>query len=329
MGNMNVIYRPEDLPHGCPRPVATVGNFDGIHLGHQQLIKFLVGRAREIGGTATVITFNPHPLAVLAPNNAPRQIQTLAQKLERMRVLGIRLAIVIPFSLPFAQTKAREFVTEYLWRRFQIYEIYAGPNFAFGHRREGSFNLLKEVGEERGFFVGKVHQVQFRGARVSSTSVRQALVSGQVGLARRLLARPFTLTGEIVHGSALGGGNRIPTANLRHENELVPRIGVYVTMLSVEGRRYRSVSNIGIRPTVTAGESDPVVTIETHALDFDGNLYGARVSLEFLVRLREEKRFPNMNSLVAQITRDIARARRYFDWLERCAPALLSPPSAS
>jgi riboflavin kinase/FMN adenylyltransferase len=325
---MDIINRLEDLPHGCPRPVATVGNFDGIHLGHQQLIRFLVGRAREIGGTATVITFNPHPLAVLAPNNAPRQIQTLDQKLDRMRALGIRLAIVIPFSIQFAQTKAREFVTEYLWRRFQLHEIYVGPNFAFGHRREGSFNLLKEVGAEKGFFVGKVHQVQFRGARVSSTSVRQALVAGQVALARRLLARPFALTGEIVHGSALGAGMSIPTANLHHDNELVPRNGVYVTMLSVEGRRCRSVSNVGIRPTITAGKSDPVVSIETHVLDFDAELYGARVSLEFLVHLREEKRFPSNEVLVAQITRDIAKARRYFDWLERCAPALLSPPGA-
>ncbi len=323
MSRMKICNPFEDLPHGCPSPVATIGNFDGIHRGHQQLMRFLVERAAKIAGTPTIVTFNPHPLAVLAPNNAPRQIQTLRQKIATMEVLGIRLVIVIPFTMELARTSAREFATGMLWEKLSLSEIYVGPNFAFGHRREGSFNLLKEVGEEKGFIVGKVHQVQFRGARVSSTSIRQALIAGEVALARRLLGRPFELEGEIVHGNAVGGQMRIPTANLRAENELVPRNGVYVTMLTADGHRYRGVTNVGVRPTVSGESSVPEVTIESHLLNFSGDLYGKRVTLQFLMRLRDERRFPGKEALVSQIRKDVARARRYLDRVARCAPGLL------
>ena len=317
---MKVLYRLEELPHGFPRPVATIGNFDGVHLGHQELMRHLLDRARSTGGTPTIVTFNPHPLQVLAPNNAPRQIQTLPQKLAMLASLGIELAVVIPFDLSLAQTSARDFAVGILWEELQLREIYVGPNFAFGHRREGSFSLLKEIGEEKGFVVGKIPQVQFRGSRVSSTAIRQALVSGQVALARRLLGRPFALDGVVVHGTAKGGSIRIPTANLQTPNELVPRKGVYVTMLTVDGRRHMGVSNIGFRPTVSrTAESSP--SIETHVLDFDEDMYGKETSLEFMLRLRDEHKFPDLSSLVTQIHRDIARARRYFRWLESVAPS--------
>jgi riboflavin kinase/FMN adenylyltransferase len=205
--------------------------------------------------------------------------------------------------------------------------MHVGPNFAFGHRREGSFKLLKEIGEEKGFVVAKIHQVQFRGSRVSSTAVRQALLSGQVGLARRLLARPFALEGQIVHGTSTGAGIRVPTANLRTSNELIPRTGVYVSILTVDGRRHWSVTNVGVRPTVTSGLDAPV-TIETHLLDFDDDVYGRPVKLEFLLRLREERRFPGTDALVAQIRKDIARARRYFLWADRVSPELVTDQPA-
>jgi riboflavin kinase/FMN adenylyltransferase len=319
---MKVVSCLEDLPHGCPKPVATIGNFDGVHLGHQQLLRSLVARAAEVGGTPTVVTFHPHPLQVLAPDNAPRQIQTLEQKLAVLGSLGIRLVVVIPFDLNLARTSAREFAAGMLWERLRLEEIYVGPNFAFGHRREGSFNLLKEIGAEKGFTVGRIHQVQFRGSRVSSTAVRQALVSGQVALARRLLGRPFALEGEIIHGTATGSALRIPTANLRCENALIPRTGVYVSLLTVDGERRRSVTNIGVRPTVTPAGPPPPTTVETHVLDFSRDIYGRRVSLEFLLRLRDERRFPGLEALSAQIHKDIARSRRYFACLEIAASAL-------
>ena len=319
---MKVFERPEDLPYPYPRPVATLGNFDGVHLGHVQLVRELVHRAAEVGGTATVVTFHPHPLQVLAPNNAPRQIQTLSQKLAVLECLGVELAVVIPFTRELAQTRARDFAVEILWRKLGLQEIYVGPNFGFGHRREGSFNLLKEIGQEMGFSVGKIPQVQFRSSRVSSTAVRQALFAGQAGLARRLLGRPFELRGKIAHGAAVGSGMRVPTANLETPNDLLPRPGVYVSLLSVEGRRHPAVTNIGVRPTITGG--DGPTTIETHVLDFDGDVYGRDVGVEFLLRLRDERRFSGRDALVSQIRKDIARARRFFSWAQRIAPDLVA-----
>jgi len=319
---MKVFRSLDELPHGFPRPVATIGNFDGVHQGHQKLLRDLVERAALVAGTPTVVMFHPHPLAVLAPNNAPRQIQTLEQKLATLESLGIELAIVIPFSLEFAQTRARDFAIRILAERVGVREVYVGPNFAFGNRREGSFNLLKEIGEERGFLVGKIAQVQFRGARVSSTAVRQALVAGQVALARRLLGRPFALAGEVVHGDAIGAGLSVPTANLATANELIPRSGVYVTLLAFDGRRHRSVTNIGVRPTISGSSTEAPLRIESHVLDFHGDLYARPVSLEFLTRLREERRFPDRETLLARIRKDVERARRYLAWIERQAPAL-------
>jgi riboflavin kinase/FMN adenylyltransferase len=324
---MKVARLPDELPVGYPRPVATIGNFDGIHLGHQQLMRDLVSRAREIGGVPAVVTFDPHPLQVLAPNNAPRQIQTLRQKLVTLECLGIELVILIPFTREFAQTTAWDFAVRILHEQLKVREIYVGPNFAFGHRREGSFKLLKEIGEEKGFLVGKIHQVQFRGSRVSSTAVRQALLSGQAGLARRLLGRAFALEGEIVHGTSTGAGIKVPTANLSTANELIPRHGVYVTMLSLDGRRHRGVTNIGVRPTV-GGSGSSSVTIETHVLDFAQDVYDKQVKLEFLLRLRDERRFPDTVALVTQIQRDVGRARRFFRWVEALCPSLVADRAA-
>jgi riboflavin kinase/FMN adenylyltransferase len=313
---MKVIYRLEELAPEYPAPVVTIGNFDGVHLGHQSLMRDLCARAAKIGGTATVLTFDPHPLQVLAPNNAPLQIQTLEQRLEIIESLGVQLVVVIPFDMRLAQVSARDFAVRILWEKLHPKEIYVGPNFAFGHRREGSFNLLKEVGEEKKFWVGKIHQVQFRGSRVSSTSIRQALLSGQVGLARRLLARPYALKGAVVHGTGVGTKFGIPTANLRTPSDLIPRRGIYVTFFNIEGRKYRSVTNVGFRPTVVRDDTASL-SIETHILDFEKDIYGKEAVLEFLVRLRDEVRFASEAALIDKIQKDIANARRYINWLIR------------
>jgi riboflavin kinase / FMN adenylyltransferase len=313
---MKVIYRLEELSPEYPAPVVTIGNFDGVHLGHQNLLRDLCARAAKIGGTATLVTFNPHPLQVLAPNNAPLQIQTLGQKLGTIESLGIQLVLVVPFDMRLAQIEARDFAVQMLWEKLHPKEIYVGPNFAFGHRREGSFNLLKEIGEEKNFWVGKIHQVQFRGNRVSSTSIRQALLSGQVGLARRLLNRPYTLTGSLVHGAGLGTKINIPTANLKTPNDIIPRRGIYVTLFKVEGRKYKGVTNIGFRPTVD-NSVVPALSIETHVLDFAKDVYGKEADVEFLIRLRDERRFANQSALINQIQKDIQNSRRYFRWLDR------------
>lgn len=316
MSAMQVVYRLKDLSPVYPSPVVTIGNFDGVHLGHQNLMRDLVARTAQTGGTAVVVTFNPHPLQVLAPNNAPLQIQTLEQKLETIEALGIPLTVVIPFDMELARTSARDFAVG-LWDRLRFKEVYVGPNFAFGYRRQGSINLLKEIGEEKGFLAGKIHQVQFRGTRVSSTVIRQALISGQVGLARRLLARPFALKGVVVHGTGTGTKLGIPTANLLSPNELIPRRGVYVTLINIEGQRHRGVTNIGFRPTVNSEDQAASLSIETHMLDFDQDVYGKSATLEFLFRLRDERRFAGKAALVERIQKDKEDAQRYFGWLEK------------
>ena len=230
---MKVISRLEDLAPEYTLPVVTMGNFDGMHLGHRRLIQSVVARAAKIGGTPMAITFYPHPLHMLVPNHAPVQIQTLSQKLAVIESLGIPVTVVIPYNEKLAGTSARDFALDIFCERLRVSEIYVGPNFAFGYRRQGSVNLLKEIGREKGFLAEKIPQVEFRGTRVSSTAVRQALVYGQVALARRLLARPFTLEGTVIHGIGLGTKLQIPTANLSTENELIPRRGVYITRLHV------------------------------------------------------------------------------------------------
>jgi len=308
---MKVISRLEDIAPEYVRPIVTMGNFDGVHLGHRKLIQSVVTRAAEVGGTPMAITFHPHPLHMLAPNNAPVQIQTLPQKLAVIESLGIPVTVVIPYNEKLAGTSARDFAIDMLCEKLRISEIYVGPNFAFGHRRQGSINLLKEIGREKGFLAEKIPQVEFRGNRVSSTAVRQAIVYGQVALARRLLARPFTLEGTVIRGAGLGSKLQIPTANMRAENELIPRCGSYITRLYVDGNSWAGVTNIGFRPTVNA-EENAALSIETHALDFSHDIYGKRISVEIHTRIRDERRFTSLNELVDRINKDKDRAQRYF-----------------
>lgn len=313
---MKVISRLEDIAPEYALPVVTMGNYDGVHFGHRKLIQGVVARAAEIGGTPMAITFNPHPLHLLVPNNAPARIQTLPQKLAVIESLGISVTAVIPYDEKLAGTSARDFALDVLCERLRIREIHVGPNFAFGHRRQGSINLLKEIGREKGFLAEKIPQVEFRGTRVSSTAVRQAIACGQIAFARRLLGRPFTLEGTVIQGAGLGSKLQIPTANLRTENELVPRRGVYITRLCMDGDSWAGVTNIGFRPTVNA-EANAALSIETHALDFNRDIYGKRIAVEFWSRARDERRFASLDELVARINKDKENARRYFRRLDK------------
>ena len=314
---MKIISRLEDIKPEYTLPVVTMGNFDGVHRGHIKLIKNVAARAAEIGGTPMAITFHPHPLQMLAPNHAPLQIQTLSQKLSVIESLGIPLTVVIPYDEKFAVTSARDFAINVFCERLRISEIYVGPNFAFGYRRQGSINLLKEIGRDNGFIAEKIPQVEFRGTRVSSTAVRQALASGQVSLARRLMARPFALEGTVTRGVGLGSKLQIPTANLRADNELIPRRGVYITRLCVDGDSWAGVTNIGFRPTVDT-EAGAVMSIETHALNFKRDIYGKRITVEFWSRVRDERRFASLDELVARIQKDKESALRYFKVFGGC-----------
>jgi riboflavin kinase/FMN adenylyltransferase len=290
--------------------VLTLGVFDGLHLGHQLIVQTVVDRARAAGATPTVITFDPHPRAVLHPESAPPLLQTLDQKVEALGLLGVEQVIVVRFDREFASVGAEDFLRDVVRERLQAKEVYLGSGFAFGRGREGDINLLRRVSGELGFAAGEVPEVRLRGQRISSSRVRQHLAEGRVNLARRMLGRPYGVEGRVVRGAERGRTLGFPTANLQPQNRVIPRRGVYVTATLIEGAWRRSVTNVGSRPTF---ESDGTPSVETYVMGWDGDLYGDVVRVRFLHRLRDERRFASIEELKKQINQDAARARNYFD----------------
>jgi riboflavin kinase/FMN adenylyltransferase len=290
--------------------VLTLGVFDGLHLGHQLIMKTVVDRARAIGAVPTVITFEPHPRAVLHPESAPPLLQTLDQKIEAMGVLGIEQTIVIHFDKAFSQIRAEDFLREVVVDRLHAKEVYLGRGFFFGHKRAGNIDLLRQVSERLGFLADEVPEVRLRGKRIGSTLIRELLTQGRVNLARRMLGRPYGVEGSVMPGAARGANLGFPTANIQPHNRVIPRAGVYITATLIAGQWRRSVTNIGLRPTFgDATES----SVETHVMNWSGDLYGDVLRVRFLHRLRDEKKFGSIEELKAQIARDVERARRYFE----------------
>jgi len=290
--------------------VLTLGVFDGLHLGHQLIMRTVVERARETGAVPTVITFDPHPRAVLHPESSPPLLQTLDQKVEGFGVLGIEQTIVVRFDKAFSQTRAEDFLRDVVKDRLHAKEVYLGRGFAFGHDREGNIELLRRVSEDLGFFADEVPEVQFRSQRVSSSKVRGLLLEGKVNLARRLLGRPYGVEGRVERGAERGAGLGFPTANLHPTNRVIPRNGVYVTGTLIDGQWRRSVTNVGVRPTF---EADTEPSVETFVLNWAGDLYGDVVRVRFLYRLRDERKFAGIEELKSQIEKDVARAESYFE----------------
>jgi riboflavin kinase/FMN adenylyltransferase len=290
--------------------VLTLGVFDGLHLGHQLIMGTVVKRARETGAIPTVITFDPHPRAVLHPESSPPLLQTLDQKVEGFGVLGIEQTIVIRFDEEFSQTRAEDFLSDVVRDRLHAKEVYLGCGFAFGHNREGNIELLRRVSQRLGFFADEVPEVQFRNQRVSSSKIRALLAEGKVNLARRLLARPYGVEGRVERGAERGAALGFPTANLHPRNRVIPRNGVYVTGTLIDGQWRRSVTNVGVRPTF---ESDAEPSVETFVMDWAGDLYGDVVRVRFLHRLRDERKFGSIEDLKAQIENDVVRAQSYFE----------------
>ena len=290
--------------------VLTLGVFDGMHLGHQLIVSRVVERARAVGAVPTVVTFDPHPRAVLHPESAPPLLQTFDQKIEAFGVLGVEQTIVIRFTREFAGVSAEEFLKDVVHERLQAREVYLGRGFAFGRGREGNIDLLRRVSRELGFHADEVPEVRLRGQRISSSRIRGLLAAGSVNLARRMLGRPYGVEGRVVRGAERGRTIGFPTANLRPDNRVIPRAGVYVTATLIDGAWRRSVTNVGVRPTFEK-EAEP--SIETFVMDWGGDLYGDVVRVRFLHRLRDERRFPSVAELKRQIDADAARARKYFE----------------
>jgi len=302
--------------HGIESPeirrptVATLGVFDGLHLGHQAIVRTVVERALLIDAVPTVITFDPHPRQVLKPETAPPLLQTFNQKAEGLKALGIQQIVVLNFDQQLASLSAEQFVQRFILDGLQAREVYLGKGFAFGHQRRGNIELLQTLSQQFGFHADEVAEVQLRGRRISSTMVRLLLKAGRVNVARRMLGRPYGIEGTVIRGHGIGRQLLYPTANLDLQNRVLPTDGVYVTLALVDGVWRRSVTNIGKRPTF-GGESESKV--ETHLIDFDQDLYDQMIRVRVLHRLRGEKKFSGVDELRAQITRDRDRAIRYFE----------------
>jgi riboflavin kinase/FMN adenylyltransferase len=311
---LKIIAGSASLERPLERPVLTIGNFDGVHLGHRAIMDTVVSRARSLGSVSVVLTFEPHPRKVLQPDRAPALLTTLEQKLERIAATGIDVTIVEPFTLEFARQPAEVFVREYVHRRIRPVEAYLGYDFHYGRDREGSMRLMTELGPRLGFAVTIIPEVVVEGRDVSSTHIRERLAGGDVEGAATLLGRAYDVRGRVRRGERRGQELGFPTANLEPENEILPGAGVYTGRLRLldagrpeAGTGFGAVTNVGRRPTFEAAGG---LVAEAHLLDFSGDLYGRRVELCFLERLRAERRFESVDALRAQIGRDVAEARR-------------------
>lgn len=308
---MLVLHDPlkqTDLPRGC---IATIGNFDGMHVGHQAIISGVVARARESGRPSAVITFNPHPLSVVAPDRVPKQILTLSQKEEIIRAMGVDALLIVPFTHEFSRWTADHFIREFLVDALEAHEVRIGRDFCFGAGREGNLDKLKQAGAQYGFAVHGIDEVRIRGIRVSSSIIRRAISKGALHLVSLFLGRTYFVDGIVATGRRLGRKMGFPTVNIDPFNELYPDGGVFVTTSRFESfsRSFESVTNIGVRPTLYENYA---TIIESHILDFDSNVYGDTVRLYFHTLVRREQQFRSALELTNQIRLDIERSRRYF-----------------
>jgi riboflavin kinase / FMN adenylyltransferase len=306
-----IVVRRTDDPRLIRPSIVTLGVFDGLHLGHQAIVQTVVERAAATRAAATAVTFDPHPRAVLYPDSAPLLLQTFEQRLEGLRYLGIDQVVALEFDRDLASVPAEEFVRRFLLDELGAHEIFLGRGFAFGHKRGGTIELLRRLSERHGFVADEVPEVTLNGRRISSTAIRAMLAEGRVNIARKMLGRPYGVEGRVLEGRHLGGpALSFPTANIVPHNRVLPETGVYVTATLFENEWHRGVTNVGRRPTVGVDEH---ITVETHLLDFDRQIYGERIRVRFLRRLRGERRFPSLDDLKAQIARDVERGRSFFE----------------
>ena len=302
-----MVYR--SLPQGpgpFSRTVVTVGNFDGVHLGHRAIFARVCQRARELDCEPVALTFDPHPAKVLNPGGDLRLLTTPAQKAALLEEAGLSV-VMLPFTREFAAIPARQFVRDYFVERLRVREVVVGHDYFFGYKREGNIDLLKQMGEALGFTVQVVWAVEVDDAVVSSSLIRAMLKLGKVREANRLLGRAYGVSGRVVAGKGRGAAVLgVPTANLTPENDLLPASGIYAVRVLRDGQKLPGVANIGTCPTFDNEE----LTLEVHILGFNGDLYGESLHVEFVARLREERRFPSIGELAAQIRADMAEARK-------------------
>jgi riboflavin kinase / FMN adenylyltransferase len=310
---VDVVHFPDDpRPTRWPQPILALGNFDGLHRGHVKIIERIERSALEHRGTSVVLTFDPHPPRVLRPDKAPALLMTKAQKIDALAKAGVQSVAVVRFTYEMSRWEPERFVRTVLVEWLRVVEVWVGADFLFGRDRSGNFSLLRSLGAQQGFRAEKIDPVRYKDFVVSSTRVRRLVSEGRVDEAGALLGHHYVISGTVVEGARRGRELGFPTANIASENELFPPYGVYATTLTIDGVIYPSVTNIGMRPTFGVNQS---VTIETHVLGATLDLYGRDVRLAFVQRLRDERKFPDIEALQQQIAADVRRASRLFDRL--------------
>ena len=311
---MKIFRQLADVPLNFGPTVATIGNFDGVHRGHQWVIDEVVARARELGIPSIAITFEPHPARVLRPESTLPLITPLTEKLELLSTTGLDAVVVLPFTKEFSRMSARDFATEVLQRGLHVIELHEGENFRFGHHAEGDVNNLETLGRELGFTVRVYSPRNIRNQPISSSRIRQLITEGDVSQVRACLGHPFAIASTPASGRGYGTRYTVPTINLAPYADLLPANGVYITTLTIgagpSAEIFDAVTNVGNRPTFGADS----FTVESHLLNFHPIVLDEQTSLNlsFLKRLRDERRFPSPEALREQIFRDVATAKRYF-----------------
>ena len=308
---MKLIHQPGDLANGERKACLAIGMFDGVHLGHQQVLRQAIEDSHQHEALSVAVTFDRHPTSVIAPDRAPALLQTRAQRLRAIESLGIDAALVIEFDEAFCRKPGAEFVRELVDGFGAIHSICVGANFTFGHRRDGDAKLLRTLGQALGFHVHGLAAVSLDGQAVSSTRIRAAVRDGRLDDAGQMLGRTFAIEGTVIEGDRRGRELGFPTANLDTDGLVLPPNGVYAAHVRLgQEEAHRAVLNIGLRPTLAKPE--PTLQVEAHLLDFDGELYGQVMEIEFVEQLRDEQRFDSTDELAAQISRDIEHARTLF-----------------
>jgi riboflavin kinase / FMN adenylyltransferase len=310
MGSFSMIsHYPDDAPPRWHNPVLALGNFDGLHRGHAKILDRVRRRAGERAGTPAAMTFDPHPPRVVRPDKAPPLLMTTEQRLEALGRAGMQGVAVVRFTHEMSLWDPEAFVRTVLVDWLHVVEVWVGANFLFGHDRAGTFSVLRSLGSRYGFRAEKIDPVRYKDFVVSSTRIRRLLAEGRVDEAGALLGHHYFIDGTIVRGAGRGREIGFPTANIETDNELFPPAGVYATTATLDGIAYPSVTNVGMRPTF--GDVDRL-QIETHLLEGGRDLYDAHARLSFVQRLRDERQFPDVDALRAQIEADVRAARRLF-----------------
>lgn len=302
---MKIIQGIQNIQESITYPVLAIGNFDGVHLGHQAIFKKVVDRAEEVEGTGIVFTFDPHPRKILLPEKSALLLSTFEQKLEFIEKTGIDIVICADFTPDFAAQTPQEFTKKILVEKINVKEVFAGHDFNFGKGREGTIGYFQQLGKEFGFKVEVLNPVKINGGIVSSSFIRDLIANGQVSKAARYLGRPYSLEGKVVGGCKVGSAIGFPTANIDIHDNLIPHTGVYAVQIVIQKKTFKGVANIGYNPTFKRNR----LSIEVHIFNFAENLYNETVRISFIDKIRDETSFPSPDELKMQIQKDIALAK--------------------